>query len=79
MVADKYTNEGAEIMSNIKERLFGAITVMSETDALKLWGIVEGLYNTDWEDIEEVEPDEIDLQMIHDANTDPDCHVFSEE
>ena len=27
--------------------------------------------------IEEVEPDEIDLQMIREAQTDPDCSTFA--
>ena len=28
-------------MSVIKERILGAITVMSDTDALKIWGIIQ--------------------------------------
>ena len=63
-------------MSNIKERLLGAITVMTEPEALKLWNIVEQLYSDDWEAVEEISPDEVDLQMIHDAQNDPDCHSF---
>ena len=26
--------------------------------------------------IEEVEPDEIDLEMIQEIENDPDCHIF---
>ena len=60
----------------MKERLLGAITVMTESEALKLWNIVEQLYSDDWEAVEEVPPDEIYLQMIHDAQNDSDCHSF---
>lgn len=65
-------------MSNIKERLIGAITVMENDDAIQLWNFVlkmKGLMN--WDDIEEVAPDEIDLHMIKEAENDPDCHDFS--
>lgn len=61
-------------MSNIKERLIGAITVMDESSAQELWRIVERLYaGGAWEAIDEAEPDEIDLQMIREAQTDPNC------
>lgn len=30
-----------------------------------------------WDAIEEVEPDDIDLQIIHEAQNDPDCQTFS--
>lgn len=29
-----------------------------------------------WENIEEVKPDEIDINMLQEAANDPDCHVF---
>lgn len=64
-------------MSSVKERLIGAITVMDEVGAQRLWGIVERMYSGTWDEIEEIEPDEIDLQMVHDAQTDPDCKVFA--
>ena len=32
-----------------------------------------------WSDIEEVEPDEIDLQMLREISTDPDCSTFVSE
>lgn len=66
-------------MSDIKERLFGAITVMPEADAKRLWDIVTRLYGTGWAAVEEVEPDDIDLQMIQDAKTSPDCTTFASE
>lgn len=63
-------------MSNIKERLLGAITVMDEASAARLWEYVLELSGSGWDSIEEVDPDEIDLQMIQDADSDPDCQTF---
>lgn len=65
-------------MSETKARLIGAITVMDEEKAEKLWNIIEDMYS-DWDRIEEVEPDEIDLQMIEEIKADPDCHEFVPE
>ena len=64
-------------MSNVKERLLGAITVMDETAAQRLWEYVQNLYHDPWADIEEVEPDEIDLQMLREIENDPDCHTLA--
>lgn len=63
-------------MSNVKERLLGAITVMNEEDAMRLWEFVLEISGNGWDSIEEVEPDEIDLQLIQEAQSDPDCQVF---
>lgn len=32
-----------------------------------------------WESIKEEEPDEIDLQMLHAIDNDPECHEFVKE
>lgn len=67
-------------MSNIKERLLGAITVMTEEDAYDLWMYVENQHKEkSWEDIEEVEPDGFDLKMLDEMDTDPDCKEFVSE
>ena len=29
-------------MSNVKERIFGAVTIMSEEDAVKVWNLIQG-------------------------------------
>ena len=34
---------------------------------------------TSWDDIEEVEPDETDLQMLKAIEEDPECHQFTRE
>jgi len=67
-------------MSETKARLIGAITVMDETNAQKLWDFVKHLYSENgWDSIEETEPDEIDLQMIREAQADPDCSSFASD
>ena len=66
-------------VSSIKERLFGAITVMDETNAKQLWDFVLELYRDDWNSIEESDPDPIDLQMIAEAEKDPNCQVMATE
>lgn len=63
-------------MSNVKERLLGAITVMDETSAARLWEFVLEMSNNGWDSIEEIEPDEIDLKMIQEIQNDPDCQIF---
>ncbi len=63
-------------MSETKARLIGAITVMDESGAQRLWQIVQNLYSSDaWANIQEEQPDELDLQMIRDAQQDPDCQT----
>lgn len=60
-------------MSNIKERILGAVTIMSDYDAEIVWKlIVDRFSTTSWDDI----PDEIDLQMLKEIDTNPDCHEF---
>lgn len=65
-------------MSEVKERLIGAIAVMDEAAAVRLWEIVQGISENAWDKIAEEEPDEFDLQMIREAEADPDCKAFGE-
>ena len=67
-------------MSEVKANLIGAITVMDEDGAQRLWDIVKRMYSSDsWDAIESVEPDEIDLQMLREAQADPDCSTFASD
>lgn len=67
-------------MSEVKANLIGAITVIDEDGAKRLWEIVKRMYSSSsWDAVESVEPDEIDLQMIREAQTDPDCGTFASE
>ncbi len=60
-------------MTTVKEQIMDAITVMSDSDAEEFWKIILRKYApAAWEDIEEVEPDEIDLQMLEAIEKDPD-------
>lgn len=60
-------------MSAVKERLIGAITVMSEERAKALWdAIVLGSVPTE-------EPDEADMKMIGEIEDDPECLVVASE
>ena len=42
-------------MSNVKERIFGAVTIMSEEDAVKVWNLIQGAFALS--NAEEVVPD----------------------
>lgn len=56
-------------MSNIKERLIGAITIMKEEQAKALWEHLLLLA------VEEEAPDEWDLRMLEEIKNDPDCQT----
>ena len=64
-------------MSSIKERILGAITMMDDSEAEAVWNfVIENLSPRSWDNIEEVTPDEWDLKMLKDIETNPDCHEF---
>lgn len=64
-------------MTAVKERIIGALTVMSNEDAEKIWLIIKNNFDNDlWNKIEEEAPDEWDLQMLDDINNNPDCKEF---
>lgn len=67
-------------MTAIKEKIIGAVTVMTDTDAKEFWEMILKKYSpSSWDDIEEEEPDEIDLQMLQAIADDPECHEFTSE
>ena len=69
-------------MTAIKERIMGAVSLMSNEEAETFWNLIQRNYIispktwSNWDNIEEVEPDEIDLQMLHDIENDPECKEF---
>lgn len=66
-------------MSAVKERILGALMIMSEEQAQHLWTILEDEFanvNNTWDSIEETDPDETDLKMLNEIKNDPDCNVF---
>lgn len=67
-------------MSEVKARLIGAITVMDEDFARRLWSMIERMYTVpDWDSVGEEEPDEIDLEMIREIRDDPDCATLASD
>ena len=49
-------------MSNVKERIIGAVTIMNEKDAQKIWDLIQGTFILN--NAEEVEPDPEELEAI---------------
>lgn len=58
-------------MSTVKERILGAVTIMSEQDAQKLWELIQGTFILN--NAEEVEPDADELAALNAYHSgDPD-------
>ena len=66
-------------MSAVKERILGAVTVMNENDAQILWNMITQTFGVNWENIEEIEPDDWDLQMLSEIRSDSEGHEFVAE
>ena len=49
-------------MSNVKERIMGAVTIMSEKDAIRVWELIQGVFVLN--NAEEVEPTPDELASI---------------
>ena len=64
-------------MTAIKERILGAVSIMSDSDAETVWNMIITTFpQKKWDNIETIAPDEWDLKMLHDADTDPDCNEY---
>lgn len=64
-------------MTAIKERIIGAVSVMSDADAETVWElIINNFPHKTWDDIETTTPDEWDLEMLSDIKSNPDCKEF---
>ena len=66
-------------MTAVKEKIIGAVTVMSNSDAESFWELIVKKYTPSWESIEEEAPDAIDFQMLESIKNDPECHEFTKE
>lgn len=67
-------------MTAIKEKIIDAVTIMNDSDAERFWEIITQKFTPAiWANVEEVEPDEIDLQMLEAIEKDPECHEFVKE
>lgn len=62
-------------MSAVKERIFGAVSIMNDSEAQSVWNYILSCSRS-WADIEEITPDEWDIKMLQELSTDPDCHEF---
>ena len=49
-------------MSNVKERIIGAVTIMSEEEAEKVWNLIQASFILS--DVEEIEPDPEELVAL---------------
>lgn len=65
-------------MTAVKERIIGAVSIMSDRDADIFWHIIQKHFTAPalFTNIEEVEPDEVDLMMLKEIENNPDCHEF---
>lgn len=67
-------------MSNVKERILGAVTIMSEADAEKVWNLIQNTFAL--ANVEEVEPDtdEIsDIEAYKAGNTEYQPYMTNED
>lgn len=62
-------------MSEVKERILGAITMMSDNEAGNVWEYIMSNLVA-WKNISAEQPDNIDLQMLKDIENDKDCQEF---
>lgn len=59
---------GGIAMTAIKEKLIGAISIMSDSDAMILWETVQNEYvarKKTWDDIGEVDPTEEEIEILN--------------
>ena len=58
-------------MSNVKERIFGAVTIMSDEDAEKVWNLIQATFLLN--NVEEVTPDPDEIAALNAYHSgDPD-------
>jgi len=65
-----------------REKIKALVDTMPTREAERLLSYIVKNFQTTlnvdlWDAIEEVEPDEIDVQMLHEMKNDPDCHDFT--
>lgn len=66
-------------MTAIKERIIGAVSLMSDKEAENFWTLIQEHYVISpktWDNIDTAEPDDIDLQLLREIENDPECHEF---
>ena len=66
-------------MVPVKERIIGAVALMTNEEAEDFWSLIKGRYilvPKSWDSIEEEEADEEDIRLLNEIATDPDCSDF---
>ena len=68
-------------MSVTKEKILRTVELMNDEDAVIVLDWLNSNFamvyqKKDWDDIEEIAPDEIDLEMMSEIEADPDCKEF---
>lgn len=67
-------------MSNVKERILGAVTIMSEADAEKVWNLIQSTFIL--ANAEEVEPEADELRSLkayHDGDLEYQPSISQED
>ncbi|MCL2320921.1 MAG: hypothetical protein FWC47_02310 [Oscillospiraceae bacterium] len=66
-------------MSAVVEKIIGVLTLMDEKEVEKVWEIIQNGFivkEKSWEDIETVEPDNIDIEMLKEIDSNEECKEF---
>jgi len=68
-------------MVSFKMQIYQAVEQMDDDTAFSVWDMLTRHFDTPgkkitWDDIEEVEPDEIDRQMLAEIENNPNCKEF---
>ncbi len=65
-------------MSEIKERIVGALSIMSDKDAESVWAFIRDGYvikTKTWADVEDDEADAEELELIKNYNSNPENYA----
>lgn len=70
VIVDRFIKE-CDYISNVKERIFGAVTIMSDEDAEKVWNLIQATFLLN--NVEEVTPDPDEIAALNAYHSgDPD-------
>lgn len=70
VIVDRFIKE-CDYTSNVKERIFGAVTIMSDEDAEKVWNLIQATFLLN--NVEEVTPDPDEIAALNAYHSgDPD-------
>jgi hypothetical protein len=70
---------GGSQMSEVIEKIMGVFALMNEREVEKVWEIIQNVFivkEKNWEDIETEEPDNIDIEMLKEIDSNLECNEF---